>query len=444
MPIDAATARVTVPGGARRTTCFSGPVGSVLPCTAATVQDGRALFDEAGLDAYEAITVVVAIEKGAVPEPVPILRERWSLQRAFPITPLRVVGALLLLAAVVFAVARLVWHLGRDRRWAGLPVDAVFGNEAGHEHPVPFGEDVLTPVEFLPPDKLRPGQVGTLLDETAHPLDVTATVVDLAVRGHLRIEEVPKEGWFGKADWRLVPLAHDRSGLRAYEALLLDKLFDKGPEEPVLLSDLKNTFAPRLKEVCDALYDEAVAQGWFATRPDRVRVQWLALGVLAVTASVGLFVLAVTRTTVALFTIPLIVGAVMLLVASRRMPRRTARGTAAVRRVLGFRRFILESEKERARFAERAHLFSEYLPYAVVFGCAEKWARAFEGLDVQQQASWYVGSRPFTVSGFSHSIDGFATTAVGTISSTPGSSGSSGFGGGSSGGGGGGGGGGSW
>lgn len=443
VPISAATVRVTVPAGARRVACFSGPLGSVLPCTAATTQSGEASFDEDGLSPYEALTVVVAIEKGAVAQPAPILHERWSLQRAFPITPLRVVIALLLLAGVVAAVLRLAWHLGRDRRWAGLPVDAVFGNVAGSEEPVALGEDVLTPVEFLPPDGLRPGQVGTLLDETAHPLDVTATVVDLAVHGHLRIEEVPKEGWFGKADWCLVPLDHGRDDLRAYEVLLLDKLFDKGLDQPVLLSGLKNTFAPRLKEVTDALYDDVVAQGWFAARPDRVRVRWLGLGMLAVAASIGLFVLAVTRTTLALFTLPLIVGAVLLLAIARLMPRRTAKGTAAVRRVLGFRRFILESEKERARFAERAHLFSEYLPYAVVFGCAEKWARTFEGMDAQVPASWYIGSRPFTVSGFSHSIDGFATTAVGTISSTPGSSGSSGFGGGSSGGGGGGGGG-SW
>ena len=40
----------------------------------------------------------------------------------------------------------------------------------------------------------------------------------------------------------------------------------------------------------------------------------------------------------------------------------------------GFRRFIDESEKERARFAERKNLFSEYLPYAIVFGATEKWA----------------------------------------------------------------------
>ena len=54
------------------------------------------------------------------------------------------------------------------------------------------------------------------------------------------------------------------------------------------------------------------------------------------------------------------------------------------RRVLGFRRFIVEAETERARFAERAGLFYEYLPYAIVFGETQQWARAFEGLAVPQ------------------------------------------------------------
>jgi uncharacterized membrane protein len=127
------------------------------------------------------------------------------------------------------------------------------------------------------------------------------------------------------------------------------------------------------------------------------------------------------------------------------MPRRTAKGTGALRRVEGFRRFIDESEKERARFAEQQHLFSEYLPYAIVFGATEKWARAFAGLDGElPEPTWYGGSHAFTAAGFSHSIDGFAVTTAGTITSTPSGSGSSGFSGGSSGGGGGGGGGGSW
>ena len=135
-----------------------------------------------------------------------------------------------------------------------------------------------------------------------------------------------------------------------------------------------------------------------------------------------------------------------MLIASRWMPKRTAKGYAVLRHTLGFKRFIDESEKHRAQFAERANIFSEYLPYAVVFGATEKWAKAFEGLATDvDTSSWYVSQHAFNYAVFSSAIDGFATTSVGTLTSSPASSGSSGFsGGGFSGGGGGGGGGGSW
>jgi uncharacterized membrane protein len=129
------------------------------------------------------------------------------------------------------------------------------------------------------------------------------------------------------------------------------------------------------------------------------------------------------------------------------MPARTAKGYAVLRHTLGFKRFIDESEKRRAEFAERANLFSEYLPYAVAFGATKKWAKAFGGLDdpPPDTSSWYVAQHPLDYVMFTSAIDGFAVTSAGTLTSTPASSGGSGFsGGGFSGGGGGGGGGGSW
>ena len=443
VPIERATVRVTAPAAITDVACFGGGRGSRLPCSEASHEGSGARFSQAGLDAGEGVTVVVGFAKGAVPPPVPVLDERWSFSRAFSVTPATAGVSLALLAAAVLGVVRLAWRTGRDRRFVGSPVDAAYAT-AGQEEPVrpslgSFGAEE-TPVEFVPPDGVRPGLMGTLVDEAANTLDVTATIVDLAVRGYLRIDEIPKKGWFGKPDWTLTKLK-EGDDLRKYERSLLNGLFEDGAE--VKLSSLRNTFVTRLKKVQDALYDDVVGQGWFTGRPDRIRLRWRVIGVVALVLSLAALVLLAAFTHAALIALPLVVGALLLLATAKRMPRRTAKGTAAVRRVQGFRRFIAESERERARFAERAHLFTEYLPYAVVFGCAERWARTFQGLDTELQTSWYVGSRPFTVSGFSHSIDGFATTAVGTMSSTPGSAGGSGFGGGS-GGGGGGGGGGSW
>ena len=86
-------------------------------------------------------------------------------------------------------------------------------------------------------------------------------------------------------------------------------------------------------------------------------------------------------------------------------------------------------------------------PYAIVFGCTKKWAKAFEGIAADQlESSWYVGSHPFNALVLASAVDNFGTTATGTMyaSMPSSSSSSSGFSGGFSGGGGGGGGGGSW
>ena len=324
----------------------------------------------------------------------------------------------------------------------GSPIDVSYGTTTGGEQAVPLLESGDHPVEYGPPDGLRPGQVGTLVDEVANPLDVTATIVDLAVRGYLRIDEIPKKGWFGKPDWTFTRLKPSE-GLRRYEQVLLDGIFKSGSE--VKLSELRNTFATRLQRVQDALYDDVAAEGWFLGRPDKIRTRWTVIGVLALAAASGILVLLAVFTHAALLGMPLVLGALLLLATAKRMPRRTAKGMAVLRRAQGFRRFIDESEKERARFAEQQHLFSEYLPYAIVFGATEKWARAFAGLDDElPETSWYGSSRTFTAASFSDSIDGFSVTTAGTIASTPSGSGSSGFSGGSSGGGGGGGGGGSW
>lgn len=446
VPIERATVRVTTPADITQVACFGGGLGSRLACSEADRAGRLAGFSQGGLDRGEGLTVVVGFARGAVPPPAPVLDERWSFTRAFSATPatLGISGALL--AAVVLGVVRLAWRTGRDRRYAGSPVDAAFATE-GEEEPVrpsfgPWGAKE-TPVEFVPPDGLRPGQVGTLVDEAANTLDVTATIVDLAVRGYLRIDEIPKKGFFGKADWNLTKLK-EGTDLRAYERSLLDGLFTTGEE--VKLSALRNTFATRLQKVQDALYDDVTAQGWFVGRPDKIRLRWRIIGVVAVVLAVAALVGLAAFTHAALIGVPLVVGAIALLASASRMPRRTAKGTGVLRRVEGFRRFIDESEKDRARFAEQQHLFSEYLPYAIVFGATEKWARAFAGIDGQlPEPGWYGGSSGFTAAGFSHSIDGFAVTTAGTITSTPAGSGSSGFsGGGFSGGGGGGGGGGSW
>jgi uncharacterized protein (TIGR04222 family) len=450
VPIERANVRVSAPANIGRIACFAGLSTSTAGCSRSGVQDHTATFSQKGMSPYQAFTVVVALPKGAVtPEPTPILEERWSFARAFGLTPATVAASGFLLVLTIVFFAWLAWRTGRDRRFAAGPIDVLMGAPEGTpERAVPLLESGGAPVEFAPPDDLRPGQIGTLIDEVANPLDVTATIVDLAVRGYLTIEEIPKEGWFGKPDWKLARRRDADADLLPYERRLLDRLFVTG--DVVRLSELKTRFAQRLHEVQDALYDDAAGRGWFLTRPDKVRQRWTTIGVSVLVLAIVLEAAVVAWTRLGLLPIPLILLGLLLVVGAHAMPRRTPKGTGLVRRVHGFRTVIATAETHMARWAEQENVFTRYLPYAIVFGLTEKWAKAFEGLDRAPDTSWYVSTHPFVLTDFGQAMDGFSTVAAGTIASTPGGSGASGFGGGGfggggfSGGGGGGGGGGSW
>ncbi|MGH9026643.1 MAG: DUF2207 domain-containing protein [Acidimicrobiia bacterium] len=447
--ISDANVQVTVPATIEKITCFTGPTGSNLPCQQADFTSDTATFSQPSLGPNNGLTVVVGFPKVIQPPPQPILDERWSLQRAFTLSVVSV-GATALIALLAGGILTAILLRGRDQRYSGSAADMVFGSPEGQEEVAPVIDSQPIPVEFVPPDKLRPGQVGTLVDERANTLDVTATIIDLAVRGYLKIEEIEKEGRFAKADWKLTRLKEsEEEGLLEYEQKLLDGLF-QGRGDEVELSDLRQKFANRLAKVEEALYEDAMENGWFLGRPDSARVKAGCLGFVLFLVGVGILVPLMIWTEYALIAIPILIVGIVLFLFRGRLPRRTAKGYGVVRRVKGFREFIETSEKDRAQFAERAHLFSEYLPYAIVFGCTEQWAHAFEGLAAAEvdTSSWYVSSHPFTYMGFANTMDDFSVSTSGTISASPpssSSSGSSGFsGGGSSGGGSGGGGGGSW
>ena len=452
VPISDVTVTAKLPAEVQRAGCAFGTYGSVFPCPTQTSAGDTAAFAVPQLDPYEAVTVSLAFPKNVVPTPHPVLEERFSVSSAFRVTPATggIAGGLLLL--LVGGVLFIVWRVGRDRRYAGSAVDAAYGPGPGENGAGITGaaevaaprREAETPVEFEPPEHLRPGQLGVLVDFKANTLDVTATIVDLAVRGYLRIEEIEEGGFFRKRDWRLVKVPKDEP-LQRYERTLYDGLFRDG--EQVLISELHNEFAPRMQSVEKQLMDDAMNQGWFRHRPGTVKALWFVLGLLVLLGGIGITVALAAFTHAGLIGLPVIIAGIVLMCGSVLMPARTAKGYAVLRHTLGFKRFIDESEKRRAQFAERANLFSEYLPYAVVFGATKKWARAFGGLDdpPPDTNAWYVAQHPLDYAMFTAAIDGFAVTSAGTLASTPASSGSSGFsGGGFAGGGGGGGGGGSW
>ena len=448
--IDRAAVTVRTPAGAiQRVECFQGASGSSEHCTARFTPDEASFTATRPLPAGEQMTIVVGLRKGVVPDPQPLLVAKAAAVRApvgrqdlplfFDTSTRALVMTGAALAAVVGGLGALWWRVGRDRRFVSLHY---LSGDARQERVPLFGSDPVV-VEFEPPDKIRPAQMGLLLDERADTLDATATIIDLAVRGYLTITEVPKTWFLGHVDWQLDQKKPADSSLLEYERIILDGLFAAGPSRK--LSELKNKFYGDLAKAKSALYRDAVTRGWFPRSPNAVRAIAVALGVLAAIGGIFAVVFLGARYGEGLLGLPIAVGGVLLVLVSGALPRRTALGREAMRRTLGFMRYMKTAETQQQAFAERANIFTSYLPYAIVFRCVDKWARAFKDLDLQQAtAGWYVGTTPFNAGNFSTTVSSFSSSVSSAIASTPGGSGGSGFSGGSSGGGGGGGGGGSW
>jgi hypothetical protein len=440
VPIDRATVTVSGPAAITQAACYAGAQGSRLTCAGASARGRAATFSQTDLGPGAGLTVVVGLPSGSiVPDPQPILERRRTAADAFAVRANTLAPAIVITLLTIGSVLWLARRRGRDRRYAGSAVDAAFGNESGAEEPVGIGREAAGPVEFVPPNGVLPGQVGTLVDEHANLVDVTATIVDLAVRGWLTITDLD-------GDYELTATEVAGKGtLLPYETALMNALFGSGPS--VKLSDLKYKFRSELAQIQDAMYDDVVTQGWYRIRPDRTRQRWvlIALGVLVLAVAVTVIVAALSS--FGLVPVGLVLGAVTLLAVASHMPSRTGKGSAMFSRVRGFRRLFDEGDVGlREKFAEQHEIFSQYLPYAIVFGCTDKWARVFAQLDAQQlETGWYRGNAPFNAILLASSINHFGTVATGTLyASQPSSSSGSGFGGGFSGGGGGGGGGGSW
>ena len=421
-PIEAATALIELPARATgvRAIAFNGVFGS-------TARDARVelrgttirLTMPRRLEFHEGLTAVVGWDKGVVPEPTRTERALGFLSSNWPLA----------IPIPVFLGMFLLWsRVGRDPR--RLPVM----------------------VRYEPPDAITPAEAGTLMDNTADMRDITATVVDLAVRGHLRIEERPESHLFGLLKrteyvFHRTAVPAEAAALAPHEASVLSGIFGSGRAE-VPLSDLENDFYRHLPEIRQSLFARLVGKGLYRSRPDTVRSRWLLSAVM-----VGGLIAVLGGTLgvrLNLPPLPVFLGAGLsaLIVAGfgAFMPARTVAGARVLERVLGFEEFLRRVDAEHyQRVIKTPEMFERFLPYAMTFRVERRWAKAFEGI-YREPPTWYVGGNAggFSLDRFSSRLADLSSRTESTLGSAPRSSGGSGFSGGSSGGGSGGGGGGAF
>ena len=465
VPKDKVRVTVTGPGGVTSVRCLRGSDPG-RDCDSA--QAGQtAVFTADNLLGNEDLTIATSLPRAGFGELKPDIRAAGSSYdegQAKVLTSLALAGGIgaPLVAAGVMGV--LVATRGRDEWYAGVTpglspgsADAVAPGAVPPPPPAPTlrGRRPEIAVQFNPPPGVQPGMVGTMIDESADTIDVSATVMDLAVRGFLRIEEIQSGTMFSRTDWRLVQLTPPPGQtLRPYEATVLEGLFADGSD--VTLSDLKYKFNTTLNLAIRQMYTEVVERGWFRRSPQRQRAGWQALGFLLIGAGavscfyLGVITRAIDRTGGFGVGIPsgivlglgLIVAGLIFRILGKRMAAKTAAGSAVYAQSLGFRKYLETAEADQIRFEEASAIFSRYLPYAIVFGVADRWAGTFQKVAEAAAAAgspiimptWYIYSGAMFPD-FTSIADGagsFASSAGGTFAATASSasSGGSAFGGG--------------
>ena len=201
--------------------------------------------------------------------------------------------------------------------------------------------------EYEPPKGMTPAEVGLLDDDSSAIREITATVIDWAVRGYIKITRQEAKGWFGTVGYTLTQLKPAKD-LPTTEKKLYEAFFIQGKE--VTLKDLdKSKMAKAVNEFQSKLKERLSDQGFYDKHGHLINRGTL-----------------------------------------------TDAGAKQWAKVEGFQMYLSVVEKDRLNFSDAPEKtperFNEFLPFAVALGVEKQWAKQFEGIDVSQATSWYAGN----------------------------------------------------
>ena len=406
--VDQFTAMVQIPTQFSYIKCTAGSPNSTIPCNfAAAGTEGTQIptFRDGPRGEGEVVAIDIGFPPGGIATNE-VIDYRWTLGRAFSASPLPLALALGLLALGGVALYGLHRRAGADRNPDGQI------SKAGEFVPTGAGQS-----EFRVVGEVRPGHVGTVADERVDPIDVTATLVDLAIRGHLVIIELPREGEFARTDWKLTRV-DGRDGLRPFEQQLLDGI--AAPGSSVLVSELAGRVQESIGGVQNALYDEMVSNGWFERRPDDTRNRWTQLALAALIISVVVTAVLAAFTILGLVGLALIAVSLGLVFVAQEMPARTTEGAALLGGLGALRSDLMSHPTNQMPPGSELQEISEVLPYAIVLGGTDRWLDAMVATDVDEHpdsydVSWYHGPEHWHLSDLPDSMRNFVTTVSGSL-----------------------------
>jgi len=302
-------------------------------------------------------------------------------------------------------------------------------------------DDIIKMVEYFPPEGVTPAEAGVIIDDKTDNRDIISLIFYWATKGIIKIEEIKGEWLFAKDDYILIKQKSLPTDAKSYEKILFDELFRV--QDNVVVSSLKNKFHTTIAQVRNALNKE-IEQSNIYYKESRI-FQILFIVAAIMSGFLAFMMIAIGGINNAVY---LGVSAVILLVYSFIMPKKTKIGMDKYKKIVGFKEFIDKTEKSKLTYLlnEDPLYFDKTLPYAVAFNMLDKWVEKFDGI-LKSPPEWYISNgHGFYIRNFGRSLSHSVNAMANNFTSAPSSAGSggSGFSGGGSGGGFGGGGGGSW
>ncbi|MBI4252615.1 DUF2207 domain-containing protein [Candidatus Uhrbacteria bacterium] len=449
VPIYASDITVELPQGASvanaQAVCFAGVSGSKeSECTVERTDVGFHITSLRSFQLGEGLTIAVSIPPGIVsgyavdlPEPA---QNILSFFRDFDsIFDFEIIVDFAIFVFIVFFFIFSIFRKSKVRivipkKLKGMPIT----------------------VSYEPPEGLTPPDIGTIIDRSMDPRDMAPVLIDLAMKGYIKIN------YKGAKSFEFIKM---RSGadlkhpaqVRIYQVLFgKEKGATPSPDKKKWWSFLVSSSVSRERVSLRALSRETsrvpgifrslktemshyLKKQGFITKPLGV---WFGQPIIYVSAFILLFIGISVESyffvgigfVIALIT-PFVRGPELL----------SKKGIEAFKKILGFKEYLSMVEADRLRLlnapALKPEMFERYLPFAMIFKVEKEWAQKFEAIPLVPP-QWMEGSLgTFSAVAFAGSLSSMNSSFSSAFSSASSSGGS---GGGSSGGGSGGGGGGSW
>ncbi|MFZ8832614.1 MAG: DUF2207 domain-containing protein [Candidatus Caldipriscus sp.] len=366
-------------------TFYTGKKGSREQNGKAWVEGNKVFFKAGPFKPGENLTIIVGLPKGVLIEPSWISRN-WGL-----------------LFMIFLPLISLLYMLNKYFRYGRDPR---------------IYRSIM--VEYEPPDNLKPAEIGTLVDEYADDRDIVATIIDLAIRGYLKIKPL------GNKDVE-IEILREGDDLKGYEKRIFKAIKESAEDGKVLRlgEGAKYYIRSLLELVKDEVYGLLAQMGYFQKNPDRVRMEYTFLGTVIffialftawflqnylifafilflffsiniITTFFALFIGAMMFTmivdeykdssiisgVISVLNDPsigvplglLLAGAIISFM-GRYMPRKTEKGVEMYKRVLGFKEFIKRVEEDRLKrmMEEDPTKIERIIPYAIVLGIENIW-----------------------------------------------------------------------